>query len=168
MIQVLIPRQLRNGVEGLVLLSTTQKPWNSFSYLYLCGFFCLCRYKTCKFWLELKFLFLFFCLSWRFWVFHAFLPFPFLPPAGRQRFGFVSYSCRASFTSHVFCSIVCFLSCVFTWCFFPFCEMVFKTWGSPQVVKGVCLYQRMTPVPSTALAAGGKQMKRGWTTFFRS
>lgn len=44
----------------------------------------------------------------------------------------------------------------------------FKTWGSPQVVKGVCLYQRMTPVPSTALAAGGKQMKRGWTTFFRS
>lgn len=160
MIQVLIPWQLRNGVEGLVLLSTTQKPWNSFNYLYLVAFSAFCRYKTCKFWLELKFLFLIFFLSLLAILGFSFLPsFPFPPSCW---FGFVSFSCRSSFTSHgFFFALLCVSWAVFSHnVAFLSVKWFFKnSGGSPQVVKGVGW-------PSTASAAGGKQTKMWRDNFF--
>lgn len=168
MIQVLIPRQLRNGVEGLVLLSTTQKPWNSFSYLYLVAFSAFADTRLASSDLNWNFSFYFFVspgdsgffipsfLSLSSLLLGAsgldLLAIPAEPPSPPMFFALLCVSWA------VFSHDVSFLSV----------KWFFKTWGSPQVVKGVCLYQRMTPVPSTALAAGGKQMKRGWTTFFRS
>lgn len=144
MIQVLIHWQFRNGVWKVLPCSVQLRSLViPLVNLYLCGFFCLCRYKkkkrqkkTSRFWLELKwFLSIFFFSTGNSGFFiPSFGPIPFLRSAGWQQFGYIQLFLQS--IVHLPCILLycVFLELCFHIYFFPFCEMVLKTWGH-QVVK---------------------------------
>lgn len=103
--------------------------------LYLRGFICLCRYIKRLADSEIVF---FPILSFVFTANSGFFSSPSCPSLSFHPlddwFGYISSSCRASLTFHASCSIVCFLSCVFTYISFLSVKWFLKHWGH-KVVK---------------------------------